>query len=128
MKKLLSLSAFILFAGGISFAQSTATTTTDSKTSVEQAAPVVNAVEAQAPDAKCSSATGTHSCCSNKGSRTSAFTTPAATEITSTAVATEAVAAESAVTPVPAASCHEITIGVSAAKPEAESNTETPKE
>ena len=132
MKKLLSLALVMTFGVTVALAQS-ATTTTDTK-QVETAAPVIKAIEAEQGAVKCAGTTGSAgSCCSHGSSRSSAATTT--TSADGTAVAPEAVSTTEAATTVTtgevkaesAPACHQVSIGVSAAKPEPTEKTEDPK-
>jgi len=111
MKKLIAVLFVSAIGTMVSYAQSSASTTTESATTIEQVAPVVNAVEAQKTDAKCS--TTTKSCCSNNASRSGSVTTSESAAST---------------TDTKAPSCHQVSVSTSAAKPESESGSETPKE
>lgn len=124
MKKILSFAAMMAFGAMVTFAQSAESKPADKTETVEQAAPAVKAVEVNQSSAKCSSATGTKSCCSNSASRTSAVTTPAAD---ATAPAATTTTETTTIEAAPAPSCHEVTVGMSAAKPEETEKTEDPK-
>ena len=131
MKKIYAFTFFMVFSAMITFAQSAAETKpADKKETIEQAAPAVKVVDMNQSNAKCSSANGTKSCCSGMSSRTSAVTAPA-TEITGTTPSAVTMESEttgkSALETTPAPSCHDISIGVSAAKPEETERKEDPK-
>lgn len=108
MKKILSIAVIMAFGISFSFAQSATSNTTTStpKDEVQVASPVVKAVDVNVNvnAAKCSTAAG-KSCC-NGASKASAITSGVGTEVN----ATETTAAEK--------SCHSVTVGMSAAKPE----------
>ena len=106
MKKILSIAVVMAFGITVSFAQSATSNTTSStsKEEVQSATPVVKAVDVNSSAAKCAPVAG-KSCC-NSASKTSAITSGVGTEVN----ATETTAAEK--------SCHSVTVGMSAAKPE----------
>lgn len=104
MKKILSIAVVMAFGISFSFAQSATSNTTTSKEETQVATPVVKAVDVNSSAAKCAPVAG-KSCCSS-ASKTSAITSGVGTETTTT----EAAAAEK--------SCHAVSVGMSAAKPE----------
>ncbi len=106
MKKILSIAVIMAFGISFSFAQTATSTTTTSapKDEVQVASPVVKAVDVNVNAAKCSSTAG-KSCC-NGVSKASAITSGVGTEVNTT----ETTAAEK--------SCHSVSVGMSAAKPE----------
>lgn len=133
MKKLLSFALVTAFGVTVAMAQTATTaTTTTTVTATEQvttAAPVIKAVEAEQGNIKC---TGTGSCCSHGVSRSGAATTATSegagvsTEVTTTGEAA-AVETTGEIKATDAGSCHQLSIGVSAAKPEPAEKTEDPK-
>lgn len=135
MKKLFACLTIFAIGTIVANAQTSTTTTTTpapvvTTEKVEQTTPAVIAVEAQEGTVKCTS-TGTKSCCSHNASRSSALTAPdasstAATSTSETPAATSTTTVE--VTNAPA--CHQVSVSVSAAKPEAAETEkkEDPKE
>ena len=106
MKKILSIAVIMAFGISFSFAQSATSNaaTSTPKDEVQVATPVVKAVDVNSSAAKCAPVAG-KSCC-NGASKASAITSGVGTEVN----ATETTAAEK--------SCHSVTVGMSAAKPE----------
>jgi len=109
MKKIMSIAIVMVFGITFTFAQSATSnsTTSTAKEDVQVASPVVKAVDVNSSAAKCAPVAG-KSCC-NSASKTSAITSGVGTEINTT----ETTAAEK--------SCHAVTVGMSAAKPETSS-------
>ena len=129
MKKLFAFAACMTLGVMISFAQTATTTTTAPVTEekVEMSTPAVNAVDAQQSAVKCTTApSGTKSCCSHNTSRTSAVTAP---DASSTATTTDAAITTTAntVEATAAPNCHQVSVSVSAAKPEETTKPEDPK-
>ncbi len=129
MKKIFAFAACMTLGVMISFAQTATTTTTAPVTEekVEMSTPAVNAVDAQQGAVKCTTApSGTKSCCSHNTSRTSAVTAPDASSTTTTtdaAITTTANTVEATAAP----NCHQVSVSVSAAKPEETTKPEDPK-
>lgn len=129
MKKIFAFAACMTLGVMISFAQTATTTTTAPVTEekVEMSTPAVNAVDAQQGAVKCTTApSGTKSCCSHNTSRTSAVTAP---DASSTATTTDAAITTTAntVEATAAPNCHQVSVSVSAAKPEETTKPEDPK-
>lgn len=131
MKQLFACITILAIGTTISFAQSTTTTTTTTPVAttekVEQATPAVVAVEAQETAPKCNTASGTKSCCSHNTSRTSAVTTPDASSSATTTSAAVTTPVSNTVEATPAPNCHQVSVSVSAAKPEETTKPEDPK-
>ncbi|MBK8345745.1 MAG: hypothetical protein IPL12_22180 [Bacteroidetes bacterium] len=101
------------------FAQ-TAAPTSNTTTATEQATPVIKAADVTTNTVKCSSETKTGACCSHGASKAEAATSTEASNSTSTESATTSEAATTG------ENCKSVSVGVSAAKPEAMKVDETP--